>query len=253
MICLSVVSHGQQDIALRFLRALAELRPLLVSQVIYTCNLPEPDLPPLELGHIRLVTLRNLSAKGFSENHNAAFKLCAAPYFGVVNPDILLPSDPFPALVEAFEDTSVGVVAPVVASPALEVENTSRRLYTPFELLRQKLRPSNLGEHGDWLAGMFLLFRSRAFRAVKGFDEGYFLYIEDVDICTRLRLAGWTLRQCASAQVIHDARKTSHRSLRYTVWHLRGMFRYWRSPTFWRYRRLLLDRRQRHAGGRGAG
>jgi GT2 family glycosyltransferase len=92
---------------------------------------------------------------------------------------------------------------------------------------------------------MFLLFRSQAFRAVGGFDSRYFLYIEDVDICTRLRVAGWRLLQVSEAEVIHDARKQSHRSLKYTRWHLAGMLRYWSSPGFWRYRRLL-SRSRRH-------
>lgn len=252
MICLSVVSHGQREIATGFLQSLARCRPLLVSQVVYTSNLPEQDLPKMDLGHIQLVTLHNGIPKGFSQNHNAAFKHCNAPHFGVVNPDILLQSDPFPALLDCLEEPAMGLVAPLVTTPSLAVENTSRRLYTPVELVRQKISPSNSGAQGDWLAGMFLLFRSQAFQAIKGFDESYFLYIEDVDICTRLRLAGWMLRQCTAAQVIHDARKSSHRSLRYTTWHLGGMLRYWRSPTFWRYRRLLNEEARRKAVGPGS-
>jgi GT2 family glycosyltransferase len=96
-----------------------------------------------------------------------------------------------------------------------------------------------------------MLFRSEAFSAIGGFDEGYHLYIEDVDICTRLRLAGWTLRQCPGASVIHDARKQSHRSLKFTRWHIAGMLRYWFSRSFWRYRSLLKAKRR--AGYRGAG
>jgi GT2 family glycosyltransferase len=239
MICLSVVSHGQREIAIGFLRSLATCRPGLVAQVVYTSNLPEQELSDLDLGHIHLITLRNAAPKGFGQNHNAAFKYCDQPYFAVVNPDIILQSDPFPALLSCLEGLGMGLTAPVVTSPSLTVENTSRKLYTPMELVRQKIAPANFGEQGDWLAGMFLLFRSQAFRTINGFDESYFLYIEDVEICSRLRLAGWRLRQCTAAQVIHDARKASHRSLRYTIWHINGMIRYWRSPSFWKFRRLL--------------
>ena len=82
---------------------------------------------------------------------------------------------------------------------------------------------------------MFLLFDSRAYNEIRGFDEGYFLYIEDVDICSRLCLAGWSLAQVADTRVVHDARKQSHRSLRFTRWHIGGMLRYWTRTCFWRY------------------
>ena len=50
--------------------------------------------------------------------------------------------------------------------------------------------------HPDWVAGMFMLFRRETFAAVGGFDERYFLYYEDVDLCTRLALAGKRVVYC---------------------------------------------------------
>jgi len=127
---------------------------------------------------MELLVIDNPQPRGFGENHNAAFARCTQPFFCVVNPDILLPTDPFNALLHCFEDSRLGLVAPVVTTPALVVENTARSLYTPIELIRQKLSPHNRGTNADWLAGMFLLFRSEAYRAIGGFDERYFLYIE---------------------------------------------------------------------------
>ena len=238
MICISIVSHGQGAIAARFLQSLDRCAPSLVSQVVYTRNIPETT-PATTLRGIALSTIDNARPRGFGENHNAAFARCEQPFFCVVNPDIVLPDDPFPALYRCLADEGLGLVAPLVTTPSLVTENTARRLYTPPELIRQKLRPRNHGAAPDWVAGMFMLFRSEAYRAIGGFDERYFLYIEDVDICTRLRLAGWRLKQCRESSVIHDARKQSHRSLQYTAWHLAGMLRYWGSPSFWRYRAML--------------
>ena len=75
---------------------------------------------------------------------------------------------------------STALVAPLVMSPEGTVENTSRRLYTCVELIRQKISPANVSEDMAWLAGMFMLFDSSAYRRIGGFDERYFLYIEDV-------------------------------------------------------------------------
>lgn len=249
MICISIVSHGQAEIALSFLRSLATVAPGLVSQLIYTRNIPEPAPPLPDFGSIDLITIDNSKPRGFGHNHNAAFARCTRPFFCVVNPDILLPADPFSALLRCFEDSGMGLVAPMVTTPTLVFENTARALYTPSELIRQKLSPQNRGTRADWLAGMFLLFRSDAYRTIGGFDERYFLYIEDVDICTRLRLAGWRLAQCQECSVIHDARKQSHRSVKYTTWHIAGMLRYWFSPSFWRYRALLRRQASRALTG----
>jgi GT2 family glycosyltransferase len=244
VICISVVSHGQAEIAAAFLRSLGVVAPGLVSQVVYTRNIPEPELPPVDLEGIELVVIDNPRPRGFGENHNAAFARCTRPFFCVVNPDILLPSDPFGELLHCLEDPGLGLVAPVVTTPALVIENTARALYTPVELIRQKVSPRNRAAEADWLAGMFLMFRSEAYQGIGGFDERYFLYIEDVDICTRLRLAGWRLAQCQACSVIHDARKQSHRSLKYTSWHIAGMLRYWATRSFWRYRALLRGRKK---------
>lgn len=241
MICISVVSHGQAAIVANFLRSLAALPPGVIKRVILTRNIAEPELEPIDLGPIILTTIVPPQPRGFGQNHNTAFTLCTEPFFCVVNPDIVLPDDPFPELLRCIEDSSIGLVAPLVTTPAMKIENTARSLYTPPELIRQKIRAQNRGPHADWLAGMFMFFRSEAYRSIGGFDERYFLYIEDVDICTRLRLAGWGLTQCARSSVIHDARKQSHRSLKYTSWHIAGMLRYWASPTFWRYRASLRN------------
>ncbi|MDO4231466.1 MAG: glycosyltransferase [Lautropia sp.] len=245
-ITLSIVSHGQRDIALHLLQDIARLQPPDVAEIIYTANIAEPELPAIDTGHIRLVIIRNQKVQGFGTNHNAAFRHCNTPYFCVMNPDLRLEEDPFPALLEGFKVPGRGLMAPLIFSPEGRMENTARKLYTPRELIRQKLSPQNHGAaQPDWIAGMFLLFDSSAYRGIKGFDEGYFLYIEDVDICSRLCLAGWSLAQSNDARVIHDAQKRSHRSLRFTFWHIGGMLRYWTRPCFWQYR-ARLKREGRH-------
>lgn len=242
MITLSIISHGQRELAIKLLRDLARHGCPDVSEVIYTRNLPEPPLPAIDLGHIRLVVIDNPAPKGYGANHNAAFARCGQPYFCVCNPDISLPGDPFGRLLGFMQARGLGLAGPLVKAPDGTVENSARRLYTPREVIRQKLAPANQCAAEHWIAGMFMLFRADAFRSVGGFDPCYYLYIEDVDICTRLCVEGWTLAQCPDAVVVHDARRDSHRTLRYSLWHLSGMLRYWSSPGFWRYRRLLAER-----------
>lgn len=71
-----------------------------------------------------------------------------------------------------------------------------------------------------------MLFRANDFGAINGFDEKFFLYYEDVDICTRLWKANKRIELVLQASVIHKAQHMSHRNLRYLLWHLTSMVRY---------------------------
>jgi GT2 family glycosyltransferase len=73
---------------------------------------------------------------------------------------------------------------------------------------------------------MFMLFVAADYAALGGFDEDYFLYYEDVDLCVRLWCAGRRIVLCPQAAVLHAAQRASHRNLRHLAWHLGSMARY---------------------------
>jgi N-acetylglucosaminyl-diphospho-decaprenol L-rhamnosyltransferase len=84
----------------------------------------------------------------------------------------------------------------------------------------------------DWVGGMFMLFRRETFEQSGGFDQRYFLYYEDVDLCARLRLRGYEVAICPGAKVVHHAHRSSHRSFKYMAWHLASMLRFFLSVPF---------------------
>ncbi|MEW6512988.1 MAG: glycosyltransferase family 2 protein [Pseudomonadota bacterium] len=235
LISISVVSHGQGDLVGRVLADIARFSDATRIEVILTRNIPE-QLPFLVTDFpYPLKEVENVSPKGFGANHNAAFLRAKGEWFCVLNPDIRLPEDPFPSLLEAHAVPTAAVVAPAVLSPVGEIEDSVRRFPTPFSLTGKLLGWSDgrysykIGDApftADWLGGMFMLFRAEDFRRVGGFDEGFFLYYEDVDICARLWKSGRQVLACPKVQVIHDARRTSRRNFRYMRWHLASMARY---------------------------
>ena len=77
-----------------------------------------------------------------------------------------------------------------------------------------------------------MLFQSAAFLELGGFDERYFLYYEDVDICARLRLAGHEIVVCPWVSVVHAARRESHQKLQYLAWHIASITRFFCSLVF---------------------
>jgi GT2 family glycosyltransferase len=86
------------------------------------------------------------------------------------------------------------------------------------------------------------------FAALGGFDERYFMYYEDVDLCARVREAGLDVRLDPAARAVHAAQRDSHRRPRYLAWHLRSMLRFWTSAAYASARRrasLASNRPQR--------
>lgn len=227
------MSHGQANLVGHLLADLAHCGGVPL-EVILTLNLNE-SLPFPERGHpFPLKVIRNPRPKGFGANHNAAFRHAEGDFFCVLNPDIRLSADPFPILVESVSAPHVGIAAPLIRAPGGGVEDSARRFPTPFTILSKlagRLRTADYPTLStpftpDWVAGMFMLFRSDTFRDIGGFDEGYFLYYEDVDLCARLHRRGLHVVQDPRVECLHDARRQSHRNLRYMSWHLRSMLRF---------------------------
>ena len=234
-VSISVVSHGQGALVKDVLSDLARFATQANFEVILTVNIPEQlpfqtaDFP------YRIVTVKNTTVKGFGENHNKAAELATGGWFCVMNPDIKLVENPFPTLMAEAQRVGGALIAPAVMSPTGELENSVRRFPTLRLLARKVLdhydgrymfNPRDATFSADWVAGMFMLFRTEAFRAQGGFDENFFLYYEDVDICVRFWKAGLLVFACPKALVIHDARRSSHRNLRYMRRHLSSMAQY---------------------------
>jgi N-acetylglucosaminyl-diphospho-decaprenol L-rhamnosyltransferase len=241
---LSVVSHGHRAHLNDLLADLNRLAPVSGLKVVLTLNIPEPEPAAREYPRLRLAFIRNRIPKGFGANHNAAFaSCCTTPWFAVLNPDLRLPSDPFAALLARLDRASrIGAVSPKVLNSIGVQEDHVRRNLSLLSLLRRRRGvsepvdariPASKPNEFYWLAGMFLLFSSEAYRDVGGFDERFYLYCEDYDICARLYSAGYALHLVPEASVIHDAQRDSHRSMKHLRWHLSSLARVWSSRAFW--------------------
>lgn len=241
----SVVSHGQGGLVASLLEDLDRYCDPETLEVILTVNIPEAL--PFKGSDYRypLTVIENPRPKGHGANQNAAFRSASGSGFCVINPDVRFSRDPFGPLRSRLEDPRVGVAAPLAMDSAGRVADNARRMPTPSRILRRML--NGKGEEGydvdrplietDWVAGLFMLFPAHVFRKAGGFDERYFMYCEDVDLCTRLRLLGYRIVQDRSVRVVHDARRDSHRKWNPLVWHVRSLTRFFLSDVYGEARR----------------
>ena len=186
--------------------------------------------------------------RGFGANINRGVAATTAPYVVASNSDIEAADGCIAALRE-FADghPRCGIAAPELRYPDGR-RQPSRRSFptvrgtivrrTP---LRRVLKPQErqrrhylLDEHptdpapSDWLLGAFLLLRREMLEELGGFDEGYRLYGEEIDLAYRAREAGWERWYVPQAVAIHHHQAVTDKRLftRRTLWHWRSIARF---------------------------
>lgn len=233
-VCISIVSHRQGRLIRPLLADLTSLKEV-IGEVILTLNVAEDESFYHDFTDLPLRIVRNEIPKGFGSNHNSAFTGSSAPFFVVVNPDIRLEKLDISRLVTVANQPLVGVAAPLVYSSDGWLQDSARRFPTIALLLHRRLGRKYVPDYVindtqpmqvDWVAGMLMVFRSVVFREIGGFDDRFFMYFEDADLCRRLHLAGFQVLLCPQTQVVHDARRASRRNLRHFFWHFTSAWRY---------------------------
>jgi len=231
---ISVISHNSGHYLEKLFADLSKKPPPGV-EVILTINTPEDESYLNNAVGFQLKIIRNSIPMGFGSNHNQAFATSSGNRFVIVNPDVRIPSDPWCTLDKAF-DSGTGACVPRVLSPSGDIEDNVRFFPTIGNLLKRVVLgirrpdyvvPDNLTPLVvDWGAGMFVMFDSESFRTVGGFDTSYFMYLEDVDICYRLGAIGKKVLWVPTCEVVHDAQRSSHKSLQHLRWHVRSLVRF---------------------------
>ena len=243
----SVVSHGHGDLVQPLLHNMALLAGGSVDRVVLTLNLPEAEpIAPAQGWPFALDIVRNAQPAGFGANHNQALSGATEAFVCVLNPDVVLAEgNPFAALVELAAQPGAGGVYPMQLDATGKLQDSERELPTPQALWRRRvLRQPETGV--DWVNAACLVLPQPVWQALGGFDEAYFMYCEDVDLCLRIRLAGLALVR-APVQVVHAGQRASHRRWSHLQWHVRSLLRFWRSPVYQQARQMLP------AGRQGAG
>lgn len=246
---LSIVSHGDAGRIARLLDSIRTHEPETQTrfQVLLTDNLKNdlPDFDPVPWASLRL--LRNEHRLGFSENHNRAFEQAQGEYFVILNPDLVFQKPIFDDLLKSMLTYNADLIAPQIVDETGAVQDSYRPLPTPIELIRRRLpgynfKPYQPDANGiirpDWIAGMFWMLRSETYRQLGGLDDKFFLYLEDVDFCSRARLRGMRIMVDSKIQVRHDAQRTSRRKLYFLYLHSRSALQFFFSPVYRKIRRL---------------
>jgi len=196
---------------------------------------------------------------GYGAGVNLGARFTAAELLFVCNPDLVLEAEAIRILVESLDaHPGTAAVGPMLVEPDGSVYPSGRSFPTLGDSLGHAFaglfwsdnpwtrRYRLLGDQqhqardADWVSGASFLVRRGAFEAVAGFDEAYFMYVEDVDLCWRLHRAGWGVRYEPAARVVHEqGLSTSLHPYTMLVAHHRSILRFANRSTEGRQRSLL--------------
>ncbi|MDJ0892056.1 MAG: glycosyltransferase family 2 protein [Gammaproteobacteria bacterium] len=260
----SVVSHRHGALVKKLLEGLASADGASQLAVTLTVNVPEP-LDFLHRSYPYLLHVcQNPAPRGFGSNHNAAFASqppsCRSAFFCVLNPDTRVTAQSLLGLTRRLAaNPRIGIIGPLVHDPGGRLEDSMRRVPRPWTLVRKALGAKEGVQYAvrgdlynpEWIAGICMVFPSRFYEQIDGFDERYWLYYEDVDVCCRTRLAGYDVVVDPAVSLVHDARRASRRSPRLFSMHLRSALRFFSSGVYRRYRSASQAETRRLGAGSG--
>jgi len=193
-----------------------------------------------------LLLVESAENVGYAGGANIGIAATRAPIVAVLNNDLTFAFGTARPLVERLETTPrLGATGPLIRNLDGSVYPSARCLPSVFVAVghgllglwwqsnpftrryRQLDIDPNVGREVDWLSGSAIWLRREALDAIGGWDERYFMYMEDVDLCWRLRRAGWHIVYEPAAEIVHvQGATTAKHPYRMLVEHHRSAWRF---------------------------
>jgi N-acetylglucosaminyl-diphospho-decaprenol L-rhamnosyltransferase len=196
--------------------------------------------------HPEVRLIENAGNLGFAAAANQGIAATDAPFVLLFNPDAEIRGGTLASVVKvARERSRAGAIGCLVRNPDGTLQPSARRVPAPFEALMHAFLgpfvPDNPWTRSytmadwdrsserevEWISGSAMLLRREALDQVGALDEGYFMYVEDVDLCTRLRAGGWSVLFSPEVEVVHEMGVSARgRSRRMAHAHSDSIYRY---------------------------
>lgn len=181
---------------------------------------------------------------GFGKGHNVVLNRLESEYHAIVNPDILFCEDAFSKIVAWMDkNTDIGMTIPLITDELGKRQEVYRQELTLFDMANRMLfkgvfrarEKKHTMQDMDYSKpfrvpfgqGSFLVIRTKIFKELKGFDDNFFMYVEDADLCKRVNLVS-KLMYYPNAKVIHKWEKGSHVNKKLFSYHVQSMLYYFK-------------------------
>ena len=158
---------------------------------------------------------------GFGAANNLGAKAAQGKYLLILNNDTVISEHTIDELLNFYENSDYGAVGPAVLYPDGKFQisfGMDLNIFTEFILkyfyelyyrFLYKLKRGKLSREVDWLSGVCFIIKKDIYEEVKGFDEKFFIYLEDCDFFRRLRRKGYKIFYYSDVSIIHYKGKTT--------------------------------------------
>ncbi len=162
---------------------------------------------------------------GFGAANNIGAEKAQGKYLLILNNDTLINKETIPRLMDFYENSKYAAIGPLVLYPKgsfqisfgtdlnLFSEFILKYIYEPYYKLLYKLKKGKISRKVDWLSGVCFLIEKEIYQKIGGFDENFFIYLEDCDFFRRLREKGYTPYYYTEASIIHFKGKSTEKHL----------------------------------------
>ncbi len=181
---------------------------------------------------------------GFGKGHNKVLDIIDSEYHAIVNPDILFCEDSFTKIVEWMDmNIEVGMTIPLIIDEQGNRQQVYREELTVFDMFNRmvlkeafkKRAKQHTLQNMDYTKpfevpfgqGSFLVIKTNLYKQIKGFDDQFFMYVEDADLCKRVNQIS-KLMYYPDTKVIHKWEKGSHKNKTLLKYHIQSMIYYFK-------------------------
>lgn len=249
------INHQHGEMITKMIDSLTALaQPDLPTQIFVINNVEDEATKAwLNNEHPEIILIENTHPKGFASNINSTIRQHPDfDFYLLINPDVICLPEMITALIGKMnEDFRVGVAGPKLLNMDGSVQPSRRRFATFPVLILRALHVDALfknlssvdrylmndvrfesGSDVDWITGAVMLLRKQALDEVGLFDEQFYMYFEDEDLCCRMWQQGWKVCYLPNAQAYHahlaEGRKRilSHANIRHITSAFKMLIKY---------------------------
>lgn len=247
-ITISLISLNQAHHLRRLLPTLEKSVQGLDARILMVANRCVDDsVEYVRKNYPQIDILENPGITGYGGNHNLNLERSDSEYFVIMNSDMMVKPDTFKNIIAFMKtDEKLGIVAPKVLNEDGSIQYLNKRYPSVFDLFLRKFCPLILQrffrdrmdayemKDTDYstvmdvplLSGSFLFCRSDLLKKLAGFDEQFFLYFEDYDLCRRFQLAGYRTVFYPEAEAVHFWERSAHKSWKFALMFINSARKY---------------------------
>ena len=244
---ISIVSHNsRKDLELLMPSLKKGLRNLKAEILLVDNNSDDGSAKFIQENYPEVILTKNTKRYGYGTNHNKNLNKVKGKYVVLMNADMIVFPDSLSILVEFMDNNSdVGIASANVLYKDGTLQYLNKQYPSLLDLLLRRFVPNpsksifkkrlyyyEMRETGynnsidiPFISGCFMFCRTSVIKTVGGFDESYFLYFEDVDLCRKVQKYARTV-SCPDAEVIHRWERSAYKEFKWFIVFIKSAIHY---------------------------